>query len=167
VSDLLLRPATAHDVPKIAAVVQAAYGHYPDRIGGRPRPLDDDYGAAVEKHRVSVAEREGEICGVVVLAIERGTEFWIDNVAVRPAQQGTGVGRALLEHAEAVARADGYEAVNLLTHELMIENLPLYARIGYVEYERRPSRRSVLICMRKRLAHPHDQIDRVSGQGGR
>ena len=91
-SDLALRPATADDVPRITAVVEAAYAHYPDRIGGRPRPMDDDYGAVVETRRVRVAERDGEICGVVVLAIEQGDEFWIDNVAVHPAHQGPGSG---------------------------------------------------------------------------
>ena len=150
-SDLALRPATADDVPRIAAVVEAAYAHYPDRIGGRPRPMDDDYGAVVEKHRVRVAERDGEICGVVVLAIEQANEFWIDNVAVHPAHQGTGVGRALLTHAEAVAQREGFDAVHLLTHERMTENLALYTRVGYVEYERRPPGSPVLVCLRKRL----------------
>ena len=78
-------------------------------------------------------------------------EFWIDNVAVHPAHQGTGVGRALLAHAEVVAQSEGFDAVHLLTHERMTENLALYTRVGYVEYERRPPGSPVLVCLRKRL----------------
>ena len=142
---MTLRPATAADAPRLAELAQAAYGHYVERIGGRPRPMDDDYAAVVRDHDVTVAERDGEIAGLIVLVID-GDEFWVDNVAVAPRHRGTGVGRALLEHAEAAARAAGFDAVHLLTHERMTENLALYTRIGYVEYERGP-----LVRLRKPL----------------
>jgi hypothetical protein len=32
-----LRPATESDVPSVAALVKAAYGHYVERIGMLPR----------------------------------------------------------------------------------------------------------------------------------
>ena len=38
-----LRPATESDVPSVAALVKAAYGHYVERIGMLPRPMTDDY----------------------------------------------------------------------------------------------------------------------------
>jgi hypothetical protein len=36
------RPATRADVPKVAALVNAAYGYYVERIGMEPRPMTDD-----------------------------------------------------------------------------------------------------------------------------
>ena len=95
---------------------------------------------------VTVAEHGGEIAGLVVLLVE-DEGFTVDNVAVHPADQGTGVGRALLEHAEAEARRAGFDSVRLYTHELMTESRALYERIGYVEY----ARTGPLLYMRKRL----------------
>ena len=126
--------------------MRAAYGHYVERLGGPPRPLTDDYAQVVARCRVTVAERGGEIAGLIVL--DAGDEgFLVDNVAVDPAYQRTGVGRALLEHAELAARRAGFDSIRLFTHERMTENIALYARIGYVEYDRRDG----LVHMRKPL----------------
>ena len=150
-NDLTLRPATCADVPALTELVAAAYGHYVERLGGPPRPMTEDYADVVQTHRVMVAERGGEIVGLIVLALG-DIEVTIENVAVHPAQQHTGVGRALLEHAEAVARTQGVRHVQLYTHERMTENLALYERIGYVEYERRRHGQAEIVHMRKPLA---------------
>jgi ribosomal protein S18 acetylase RimI-like enzyme len=149
-SGVSLRPATAADVPSLTALVHAAYAHYVPRLGGRPRPMLDDYAEVVRDHRVIVAERGGTIAGLVVLAV--GDEgFVVDNVAVDPSQQGTGVGKALLEHAERAARDGGFASISLYTHERMVENLALYERIGYVEYDRRPHGDARIVYLRKDL----------------
>jgi ribosomal protein S18 acetylase RimI-like enzyme len=145
-----LRPATDADVPRLAELVRAAYGHYVERIGRPPRPMTDDYADVVRTSRVTVAERGGEIAGLIVLGVD-DEGFLVDNVAVAPAHQGSGVGRALLEHAEAAARRDGFDSIHLFTHETMTENLALYARIGYVEYDRRAHGEDVLVYLRKPL----------------
>jgi ribosomal protein S18 acetylase RimI-like enzyme len=145
-----LRPATVADAPRLTEVVQAAYGHYVKRLGSRPRPMTDDYADVVRRHSVTVAESGGEIVGLIVLGVDDEGMF-VDNVAVDPSQQGRGVGRALLEHAETTARSGGFDSVYLYTHELMTENLGLYSRAGYVEYERRLHGDACLVYMRKRL----------------
>jgi ribosomal protein S18 acetylase RimI-like enzyme len=132
-----LRPATAADVPRLTALVRSAYGHYVERIGGPPGPLTEDYADVVRSYRVTVAERDGQTVGLVVMGVD-DEGFFIANVAVDPSHQGGGVGRALLEHAEEEARRAGYDSVYLYTHERMTENIALYTRIGYVEYDRRP-----------------------------
>jgi Acetyltransferase (GNAT) family len=63
----------------------------------------------------------------------------------------TGLGKALLQFAEAEARRAGFDAIHLYTHEKMTENLALYSRIGYVEYDRRPQGGFSLVYMRKQL----------------
>jgi ribosomal protein S18 acetylase RimI-like enzyme len=145
-----LRPATPGDVSRLTALVQAAYGHYVARIGGPPRPLTDDYSAVVASRNATVSERGGEIVGLIVCgAGEEG--FVVDNVAVDPAHQGTGVGRELLEFAEEAARRAGFNSIYLYTHEKMTENLALYRRIGYVEYDRRPFGQASVVYLRKGL----------------
>jgi ribosomal protein S18 acetylase RimI-like enzyme len=152
-SGALLRPATAADVPRLTELVAAAYGHYVERLGGPPRPMTDDYADVVRGGRVTVAERAGEIVGLIVLGVS-DEGFHVDNVAVDPAHQGSGVGRALLGHAEVEARRAGFDSIYLYTHEKMTENLALYSRIGYVEYDRRLHGDACLVYLRKRLGDP-------------
>jgi ribosomal protein S18 acetylase RimI-like enzyme len=146
-----LRPATAADVPRLSELVRMAYGHYVERLGEPPRPMTDDYAEVVRTHDVIVAERAGEILGLVVLGID-DEGFFIDNVAVDPSQQGTGIGKALLAHAETAARDAGFDSIYLYTHERMAENLALYERIGYVEYDRRLHGGARIAYLRKQLS---------------
>jgi ribosomal protein S18 acetylase RimI-like enzyme len=150
VSGLSLRPATPTDVPRLTELVNVAYAHYVGRIGGPPRPMTDDYAEVVRGRRVTVAEIDGEIVGLVVLGVD-DEGFFIDNVAVDPSHQGSGVGKALLEHAERAARDDGFDSIYLYTHEAMVENLALYSRIEYKEYDRRLHGGARLVYMRKKL----------------
>jgi ribosomal protein S18 acetylase RimI-like enzyme len=145
-----LRRAEAADVPRLTELAQVAYGHYVERLGGRPRPMTDDYADVVRRSSVTVAERGGEVVGLIVLG-DDDEGFFVDNVAVDPSHQGSGVGRALLEHAETVARDEGFDSIYLYTHELMTENLAMYSRAGYVEYERRRHGDACLVYLRKRL----------------
>ena len=145
-----LRPATAGDAEPLRALVQAAYSPYVERIGGRPRPMDDDYAGAVRDGRVTVAERDGGLAGLIVLDRE-SDGLVIDNVAVDPAHQGIGVGRALLAHAESTAAEAGLREIRLFTHELMTENQALYRWIGYVETGRTEHGLARLVHFRKSL----------------
>jgi ribosomal protein S18 acetylase RimI-like enzyme len=160
-----LRPATAADVPRLTELVQAAYGHYVERLGGPPRPLTDDYADVVRSQPVTVAERGGEVIGLIVLGVEE-EGFVVDNVAVDPSHQGSGVGRVLLEHAEIEARRAGFDSIYLYTHERMTENLALYSRIGYVEYDRRLHGEACLVYLRKELDPGHEPTGAESRQRG-
>ena len=148
-----LRPAEPADAERLAQIVEDAYSPYVERIGARPRPMDDDYDELVARGVLTVAERGGETgvsVGLVALE-ETDGRFEVDNLAVDPAHQGTGAGRALLEHAEAEALRAGFDTIHLFTHETMTESLSLYEAIGYVEYERRDVGAGSLVFMRKRL----------------
>jgi ribosomal protein S18 acetylase RimI-like enzyme len=144
------RPTTGADVSEVAALVNAAYGHYVERIGMLPRPMTDDYTEVIANQRVTVAESQGTIVGVIVLTVD-DEGFLIDNVAVGTSHRGEGLGRALLEFAEAEARLMGFDSIHLYTHEKMTENLAIYSRIGYVEYDRRSQGEFSLVYMRKHL----------------
>jgi len=145
------RRAGPSDAPAVAALVHAAYRHYVERIGITPRPMTDDYHQVIRDYQVTVAEQAAAIAGVIVLRItEEG--FLIDNVAVHPSHRGRGLGRALLDLAEADARRAGFGSVYLYTHEKMTQNLALYSKIGYIEYDRRHEKGFSRVYMRKHLA---------------
>ena len=110
-----------------------------------------DYSKVIETSQVHVAERNGQILGVLELVVtEQG--FLLDSIAVDPVAQGMGLGRQLLAFAEVEARRQGFESIYLMTHEKMEENQALYARIGYVLFDRQAVHGYSRVLMRKRLA---------------
>jgi ribosomal protein S18 acetylase RimI-like enzyme len=120
----------------VEAIVEQAYSPYVARIGRRPGPMDDDYAAEVAAGVVDVIEDAGEVVGLIVL-VDEGETLLVQNVAVRPAAQGRGVGRELLAHAERTAVRLGLAELRLYTHSAMTENIALYTRLGWRETERR------------------------------
>ena len=134
----------------MAALVNDAYGHYVARIGRKPGPMTWDYAEMIRDRDATVAESGGAIVGLLIVGpTDEG--FVVENVAVHPSQQGKGLGRTLLELAETKARGAGFDSIYLFTHEKMTENQALYARIGYVEYERRVEGELARVFMRKPL----------------
>jgi ribosomal protein S18 acetylase RimI-like enzyme len=146
-----IRLATAADAPAIAKIVEKAYRHYIPRIGKSPGPMLDDYAARVSEGVVWVIDEGPTVAGVIVL-LPRPDYLLLDNIAVVPDRQGLGLGRRLLNFAEAEAARRGYREIRLYTHETMTENQRLYAAIGYEETGRGTEAGYERVFMRKRLA---------------
>jgi ribosomal protein S18 acetylase RimI-like enzyme len=144
------RSAMSTDSRALAGLVDAAYGHYVDRIGMVPRPMTQNYAEVITARQVTIAEVSGSAVGVLVVNAADG-QFVIDNVAVHPDHRGTGLGRALLDLAETEARRAGFDVIHLYTHEQMTENLAIYTKRGYHEDERRSQGTFDLVFMSKRL----------------
>jgi len=151
IEGLQLRPARVPDAPAVASCVCEAHVQYIERVGRQPQPMLEDYAAVIAASQVGVALHDDRLVGVIVMAIT-GDGFYVDNVAVRPAVKGRGVGRCLLEVAEAEARRLGHASNCLATHELMHENRALYARCGFVEVARRVVNGFPRVFFRKSLA---------------
>jgi ribosomal protein S18 acetylase RimI-like enzyme len=69
----------------------------------------------------------------IVVLLPAPDYLLLDNIAVSPERQGSGLGRRLLAFAEAEALRRGYREIWLSTHEMMVQNQRLYASIGYEE----------------------------------
>ncbi|MDE2517421.1 MAG: GNAT family acetyltransferase [Rhodospirillales bacterium] len=92
---------------------------------------------------VLLAERDGRIAATAMLG-EDGHRGWVHYVAVDPALQGEGIGRAIMAAAEAWLAARGVWKVQLLVRG---DNLPVrdfYARLGY--------RDTGALCLQKIIA---------------
>lgn len=129
-----LRRAVAEDLPAIRAVIEAAYARYLTRMDKPPAPLFRDYGPSVEAGTTWVT---GSPITAVLTLYPRDDHLYVENIAVAPSAQGRGLGRALMEFAEQEAARRGLSRMALVTHEAMTENQAIYARLGYVEIERR------------------------------
>lgn len=146
-----IRAAIASDMPVIGQIVEQAYRHYIPRIGKPPGPMLDDYSARISEGVVWVIEEGAAISGTIVL-LPRPDYLLLDNIAVAPARQGSGLGRLLLAFAESEAVRRGYREIHLYTHRTMTENQHLYAAIGYEETGRSTEAGYERVFMRKRLA---------------
>jgi GNAT superfamily N-acetyltransferase len=146
----MIRAAGNGDASAVGAVVDAAYQHYIPRIGKPPGPMLDDYKRRIADGQTWVLEDAGHIVGILVLE-ETQAGFLLDNIAVLPAYQGKGHGRVLMEFAEAEARRRGFRQIQLYTHALMIENIALYCRVGFVETHRVSEKGFDRVYMTKQL----------------
>ena len=75
-----LRRALPEDAAAVTACVDAAYRPYVDRIGMRPGPMLEDYAGVIARRNVTVADVDGTVAGLVVLA-EGEEGFLVENVA--------------------------------------------------------------------------------------
>lgn len=132
---MLLRHARDEDVPLLRDLAARAYRPYVGRIGRRPAPMQDDYAQKVSAGSVFVAD-DGGVVGLIVL-IDAPNHLLVENVAVAPERQGSGIGRALMDLAEAHARERGLGELRLYTNAAMSENIRLYHHLGYTEVDRR------------------------------
>ncbi|HEX9033830.1 MAG TPA: GNAT family N-acetyltransferase [Streptosporangiaceae bacterium] len=129
-----LRNATVDDLPSIRQVIADAYAIYADRMDRPPAPVLNDYLAETEAGQVWVVGTP--IAGVLVLVAGKDS-LLVENIAVAPSRQGSGLGRRLMKFAEQRAAELGLPRVSLYTNVVMTENLAIYERLGYREVERR------------------------------
>jgi GNAT superfamily N-acetyltransferase len=104
--------------------------------------------------RCFLAFRDGRLAGCVFCA-PRPDCLYLGKLAVEPALQGQGIGRALIARAEAEARARGLAALELQTRIELAENHAAFARMGFVrtaESAHAGYDRPTSVTMRKVLA---------------
>jgi ribosomal protein S18 acetylase RimI-like enzyme len=151
----LIRSATADDAARIGAIAHAAFAKYVPRIGREPSPMVADFDAEIAAHRIVVIETAGKVSGYMI-AWPEADAYLIDNIAVDSACQGEGLGRRLMEYAAAEANRLRLRALRLYTNVLMIENLSMYAHLGFVETHRATTAKGFnVVYMRRSL--PRDE----------
>jgi len=131
---LELRQANDADLPSIHSVIAAAYRKYLNRMDKPPAPLLRDYSQAVGAGAVWVTG--SPVVGLISLT-QTNDLMLIENVAVHPDWQGSGLGRLLMEFAEQRARTLHIRRLALYTNEVMTENQAIYQHLGYHATDRR------------------------------
>jgi ribosomal protein S18 acetylase RimI-like enzyme len=118
--------------------------------------MNDDYQLRIAEGVVRVLTIQDEIAGLVVL-LPKTDYLLLDNVAVTPERQGSGLGRRMIAFAEAEAFRLGYPEIRLYTNAAMHANLSIYTKLGYREFARVQEDGFHRVFMRKRLP----ELDRV------
>ena len=133
----MIRRAEISDLDAIRRCAEAAYAKYIERIGRKPAPMVADFAALIEQNSVMVEVEDSERVRGFIVAYPRRDHLHLENVAVDPACQGRGIGQRLVERVEQRALADGYDRIELYTNARMYENLALYPKLGYSQFDRR------------------------------
>jgi N-acetylglutamate synthase-like GNAT family acetyltransferase len=142
------RPATEADLCLIEALVTSAYEKYVVRIGRKPKPMLTNYRVALAEHQLWVCEQERGLVAVLEL-IAANSYLLIENVAVSPMFQRSGLGRNLLAFAESEAKRQGFSEVRLYTNERFAGNVTLYSSVGYRETHRESFKDTNVVHMAK------------------
>jgi ribosomal protein S18 acetylase RimI-like enzyme len=127
---MTLRQAGSVDLVKIEVFQRRAYAANRAILGVEPLPLLARYAEILCDHEIWLAERGGEVQGILILAI-RDEDFLIWSVAVDPALQGSGIGSELLAFAESRAREAKRCNVRLYTAAQLSRNIAWYRRRGF------------------------------------
>lgn len=88
----MIRPAHPDDAETVRTLVHEAYEPWIPRLEQVPSPMKDNYARRIAANQVWVPEQQGEMVGIVVLE-EQSECLFLENVAVRPNEQGKGYGR--------------------------------------------------------------------------
>src|SRR6185312_2560266 len=137
---LRIRVATAADMPTMIHIVNAAFT-IEDFLEGT-RTDEQRMTEMMKKGTFLVAETAGDIVASVYCEM-RGERAYFGMLAVDPLQQGTGLGRKMIDAAESFSRENGAKVIDIAVLNLRPELPPLYRKFGYIEMgteEFKPSR---------------------------
>jgi ribosomal protein S18 acetylase RimI-like enzyme len=133
----MIRQAENSDLDAIRRCAEAAYAKYIARIGRKPAPMVADFAALIEQNSVMVEVDDAQRVRGFIVSYRQDDHLHLENVAVDPACQGQGIGRRLVERVEHQALENGYVRIELYTNAKMRENLALYPKLGYREFDHR------------------------------
>jgi GNAT superfamily N-acetyltransferase len=137
-----IRPAGAGDSLAVAGLLCDFNREYDEPAP--PAPELADRITALLAHGDTVVLVAGEPpIGLALLRFRRGLwtaalESYLAELYVVPAERGTGIGRALMEEAMAVARSEGADRMELGTGEADVVARALYESLGFDNHEHGP-----------------------------
>jgi putative acetyltransferase len=135
---LNLRPATNGDgeaARELVFAVLREHGLEPD-----PEGTDADFGDLEGAYLAQggtfdvLVDENGTIVGTIALLPVDETTVELRKMYLAPSMRGRGLGRRLLDHALARARALGFHRVTLETHTVLKTATALYQAYGFTPY---------------------------------
>jgi ribosomal protein S18 acetylase RimI-like enzyme len=90
-------------------------------------------------HFLTTRDAAGEMTGCVYVDVRDGRGYF-GLLSVDPARQHSGLGRRLVDAAEAHARAAGCAAIDIRVVNLRVELPAFYERLGYTEVGVEPAK---------------------------
>lgn len=127
-----VRPASSSDAPQLASLAgQLGYASTPEQVDSRFRQI-----AQEREHLILVAEDSGgALAGYIEVfpfrTIGADARIEIASLVVDESCRSQGVGRLLMEHAEAWGRANGFAEAGLRSNVIRERAHMFYENLGY------------------------------------
>lgn len=140
-SHLVMRRASANDCAAMVELINSAFAIEKFIEGNRTN--ENELVERMRKGEFLLGHDESGALVAVVYVELRGARGYFGMLSVDPKRQGNGIGRKMVEAAEAYCREKGCTAMDLTVLSLRPELPPLYRKLGYVESgteEFRPAR---------------------------
>ena len=134
-----MRIATPEDIPELVRVINAAYQAEAFCIKG-DRTHAEEVRSLMAAGTFLVLDRPGGLKGSVFLRRDVDARWYLGLLSVDPACQGLGLGRALVEAAEAYCRCEGGKFLDLTVVSARKELFGFYLRLGYAANDVLPFR---------------------------
>jgi mannitol-1-/sugar-/sorbitol-6-phosphatase len=128
---LTLRRAAAADCEAMVALINSAFAI--EKFLDGERTNQGQLKQMMQKGEFLLASDESRRLVASVYVEVRGARGYFGMLSVDPRQQGNGLGRKMVEAAEAYCRAKGCRAMDLTVLSLRPELPPLYRKLGYLE----------------------------------
>lgn len=129
-----IRAATAGDIADLQRIEVDAGGRFADigftSIARDDPPKADDLLAHVDSGTAWVAVHDDAVVGYAITSIVDG-EAHLDQISVVESHGGQGIGKALVDQAEAWGRNAGLTTITLTTFVEVVWNGPWYERLGF------------------------------------
>jgi len=132
-----IRPATAADAPLLLAFITelARYEKLEHQVKATVADLARDGFGPRPRFEAAVAEWAGEPAGFALWCFNYSTfegrhGLYLEDLFVRPAHRGRGLGKALLVHCAQVARAQGCPRYQWQVLDWNTPSLEFYQRLG-------------------------------------
>lgn len=133
---LRIRPARPDEAETIREIEDDAAARFRGSahayVFDHPAPPAEVYAELAAEGLVLMADQDGAAVGFAAFEVFRDA-LHLKELAVRHAQQGQGLGRALIKAVIAEAKARRRKAVTLTTFRDLDWNAPWYERQGFVE----------------------------------
>ena len=147
----MIKKAIPADVIDIKSCAEEAYADFVALIGQKPAPMIADFASCIRKGDVYVVSDAANSVAGFIIFYQCENHMFLENVAVRKASRGKGVGKALVAYCEAEARQLGLTSMVLYTNEKMPANLEIYPHLGFVEIDRKKESGFNRVYFRKAL----------------
>jgi GNAT superfamily N-acetyltransferase len=135
---IAIRPFTPADQVATRRLVLNGLGDHFGQIDETMNPDLDDIEThyLLPGHRFVLAEYAGTIVGAGALIEEAADTGRLVRMSVDRTRRGRGIGRSLVNHLVAEARARGYRRVVIETNDDWADAIGLYRACGFVEFDR-------------------------------
>lgn len=155
---LRIELATAEQAHLVHQTMRAAYAEYDGVLippSGALRETVADVEAAMSKGGAVLVWDGGEAVGSARFEA-RHDHLYIGRVSVVPSHRGHGIGAALMQRIEVIARERGVGTIQLVVRNSLPENLAFYHRLGYTTLKIEPHEKGGdnVVTMGKALVTP-------------